>query len=274
MKISVISPVFSAATTISRAIESVLQQNYKNWEHIVVDGDSTDGTPEILARFDHLNWISEPDHGQVDAMQKGFSRSTGDVLVYLNADDYFLPGAFEAVIGEFEKGAEFVVGNVQVFSERMQASRLNVPKTTLPEMLRHWNADAYCYNPVGYFYRRHVQELCPFNLSNNTTMDLEFLLSAASKFPFTKIEKTLGCYVDGLAAKTHQIQSTPDYWRPSNFPYIDEYIANWPEKQKLAFQREREAGYRRITRFWKRMERRRQLYAWLSTHFRFKLPEL
>ncbi|MEO6610494.1 MAG: glycosyltransferase family 2 protein [Aestuariivirga sp.] len=270
MKISVISPVFSAASTISRAIESVLQQGTGNWEHIVVDGGSIDGTVEILAKYKHLNWISEPDQGQAHAMQKGFARSTGDIIVYLNADDYFLPGAFEAVLKEFEAGAEFVVGDVLVISERMQASRLNKPKVTLPEMLRHWIADAYCYNPVGYFYLRHVQEICPFNVANDTTMDLEFLLRAASKFKLTKIDQTLGCYVDGLSAKTSQIQSTPDYWRPANFPYIDEYITGWPEPKRLAFHREREKGYRRIARFWKRMERQRKLKAWLSEHFRFK----
>ena len=249
------------------AIESVLLQSYKNWEHIVVDGGSADGTVDILVKYKHLNWISEPDQGQVHAMQKGFALATGEIIVYLNADDYFLPGAFEAIIDQFKSGAEFVVGNVLVVSERMQATRLNKPKISLPEMLRHWKADAYCYNPVGYFYRRQVQETCPFNTFNNATMDLEFLLSAATKFKFTKVEKTLGCYVDALAAKTHQIQSTSDYWRPENFPYIDNYIANWPLQQRLAFQREREAGYRRIARFWKRMERQRRIRSWLKKKF-------
>jgi glycosyltransferase involved in cell wall biosynthesis len=271
MKISIISPVMSAAKTLHRAIESVREQSYKDWEHIVVDGGSKDGTVEILSEYKHLNWISEPDRGQVDAMQKGFARSTGEIIVYLNADDYFLPGAFQAVIDEFERGAEFVVGNVLVESERMQKARLNKPKITLLEMLHHWRPDAYCYNPVGYFYRRYVQDACPFNPDNDAAMDLEFLLDAVSKFKFTKIERTLGCYVDGLGAKTNQAQSRPGYWVPESFPYIEKYLAELTPNQRAAFLMDRARGYRRIERFWKRMERQRAVRAWIARQ-RQRLP--
>ncbi len=71
-----------------------------------------DGTVDILRKYPHLKWISEPDDGQSDAMNKGFNLSTGDIIVYLNADDYFLPNAFDNVIRQFEKGAVFVVEEV------------------------------------------------------------------------------------------------------------------------------------------------------------------
>ena len=64
-----------------------------------------DGTVDILRKYPHLKWISEPDDGQSDAMNKGFNLSTGDIIVYLNADDYFLPNAFDSIIRQFEKGA-------------------------------------------------------------------------------------------------------------------------------------------------------------------------
>ncbi len=98
MKISVITPSYNSANTIETAIKSVLAQDYKNYEHIVVDGASTDGTLDILKRHPHLTWISEPDRGQVHAMNKGFAMATGDIIVNLNADDQFLQGAFSAVL--------------------------------------------------------------------------------------------------------------------------------------------------------------------------------
>ena len=105
-KISVITPCFNASKYLKEAIISVLRQDYPNFEHIIVDGKSTDGTLEIIKNYNHIIWISEPDDGQSDAMNKGFHMSSGEVIVYLNADDYFLPGAFKKVIPYFEKGAK------------------------------------------------------------------------------------------------------------------------------------------------------------------------
>ena len=70
-------------------IESVRSQNYPHWEHIVIDGGSTDGTVEVLKEFPHLQWISEKDEGHYHAMNKGVARATGDVVNILNADDCF-----------------------------------------------------------------------------------------------------------------------------------------------------------------------------------------
>lgn len=165
-KISVITPSFNSREVIERAVQSVLVQDYTCWEHVIVDGGSTDGTIDLLKKYPHLKWISEKDRGQADAMNKGFSLSTGDIIVYLNADDYFLPGAFSAVMAVFEKGASFVVGNVLVMSPRLGTEFINTPRTTLDGMLRHWEPNAFCYNPVGYFYTREVQEHCPFNIHN------------------------------------------------------------------------------------------------------------
>lgn len=80
-------------------MESVLGQSYPAFEYIVIDGASTDATVDILKKYeDKLTyWVSEPDRGQSHAINKGFARATGDLLVWMNADDYFLPGAFQAV---------------------------------------------------------------------------------------------------------------------------------------------------------------------------------
>jgi glycosyltransferase involved in cell wall biosynthesis len=257
LKISVITPSFNSGKSIARAIESVLLQDYTEWEHIVIDGGSIDGTVDILEQYKHLDWISEHDNGQTEAMAKGFARSKGEILVYLNADDYFHPGAFSAVMTAFRNGAKFVVGNILIKSERTGSESLNRPRIELNGMLRHWEQDAFCHNPVGYFYLREVQEHCPFNLANNSTMDLEFLLSAASRYKFTKIERTLGCYNDSVNTKTHTSQIESNYWSLQTFTYLDEYIKAMPEKEQLAFRLDQIAGYEWATEYWLRKERQR-----------------
>ena len=110
-KISVITPTYNAADTIETAIWSVLSQNYSNYEHIIVDGESTDDTVDILKKYKHLKWISEADKGQADAMNKGFNYSTGDIIVFLNADDYFFASAFNKVIPAFQNNASSDTAN-------------------------------------------------------------------------------------------------------------------------------------------------------------------
>ncbi|MDY0302375.1 MAG: glycosyltransferase [Candidatus Moranbacteria bacterium] len=243
LKISIITPSYNSGDFIERAIKSVLSQDYKNWEHIVIDGGSNDNTIDILKKYKHLDWISEKDDGQADAMNKGFLKSKGDIIVYLNADDYFFPGAFNAVISEFKKGAKFVVGNVLVKSPRLKKEFLNVPRITLRGMMKHWEPNAFCHNPVGYFYIREVQENCPFNSENYATMDLEFLLDAVSKYKFSKVDFTLGCFEDGLRTKTGVTQSKLDYWKPSTFPYLQKYLNKLSIKEKKDYETDRRNGY-------------------------------
>src|SRR6201996_1418400 len=96
MKISIITPSFNQGRFIEDAIRSVLAQNYPDIEHIVVDNCSTDGTLDVLRKYPHIKWVSEPDRGQSHALNKGFRMATGDVLAWLNCDDFYLRGAFHA----------------------------------------------------------------------------------------------------------------------------------------------------------------------------------
>jgi glycosyltransferase involved in cell wall biosynthesis len=94
VKISVISPSFNQGKFIEDSILSVLNQNYDNFEHIIIDAGSTDETITILKKYPHIIWVSEKDNGQCDAFNKGISMSSGNIIAWLNVDDYFLPNAF------------------------------------------------------------------------------------------------------------------------------------------------------------------------------------
>ena len=97
LKISVITVSYNQGRFIEENILSVLNQNYENFEHIIIDACSKDNTLDILKKYDHLKWTSEPDKGQSDGLNKGFRKATGDLIVWLNSDDVMCEGAFDAL---------------------------------------------------------------------------------------------------------------------------------------------------------------------------------
>jgi glycosyltransferase involved in cell wall biosynthesis len=244
LKISVITPSFNSGVFIERAVKSVRDQHYENVEHIIVDGGSTDSTIDFLKSSNDLIWISEPDKGQSDAMNKGFNMSTGDIIVYLNADDYFLPNAFNTVVPYFEQEKAIVMGNIILKNSFDGTERIVNPKYTFKEMLRHWERDAFCFNPVGYFYVKEVQELIPFNTSNHLTMDVEFLLNVSLKYTIYKIEDMLGVFTLSKECKTGINISEIGFWQPEKWPYINTLAKENLDQDEFAeFEKLREIGY-------------------------------
>jgi glycosyltransferase involved in cell wall biosynthesis len=117
VKVSLVTACFNAAPTVEETLRSVLAQTGAELEYIIIDGASTDGTAEIIRRFapQLAHFTSEPDRGQVDALNKGFSRATGDVFGFLNADDVLLPGALEFACAAFaaRPACEIVYGGLE-----------------------------------------------------------------------------------------------------------------------------------------------------------------
>lgn len=140
MKVSIITACFNGVRTIEQTMRSVLEQTYKNIEYIVIDGGSTDGTRRVIEKYrDRLAcFVSEPDAGVFDAMNKGIQCATGEIIGLINSDDYYVPDAVERVVARFsETGADVVHGDFIFLSEDGKVLQRSCPLDMPPEKSKY-----------------------------------------------------------------------------------------------------------------------------------------
>jgi glycosyltransferase involved in cell wall biosynthesis len=182
MKVSIVTVAFNAAGTIDETIRSVLAQESVDFEYIVIDGGSADGTAAIIERYaPKLSWwVSEPDRGQADALNKGFARASGDVLGFLNADDLLLPGALRGVAQAFEREphADLVYGEVEWIDVAGASTGFHAGNiSSLDEVL-----DIYCVwweqrqwvQPEVFFRRALKDRVGAFDARYHLAFDFDF----------------------------------------------------------------------------------------------------
>lgn len=160
--ISIVTPSYNQGRFLEETILSVLDQEYPKLEYIVIDGGSTDGSVDIIRKNDNYlaHWVSEPDEGQYDALQKGFARATGDLLGWLNSDDVYLSGALLSVGRAYtEHPGSCIAGPVVDFDMRSGRERL-VPQfgITFENMVKFWEQQ-YSWHQPGLFWPRSAYEL-------------------------------------------------------------------------------------------------------------------
>jgi glycosyltransferase involved in cell wall biosynthesis len=179
-KISIVTPSFNSAKFIEDCIQSVLNQNYPNFEHIIIDGGSTDGTIDILTKYPHLNWISENDKGQSDALNKGFKMASGDLIGWLNADDYYINGTFKLVRTYFLSNPKIDVlyGNCQFVDENKNF----ISKSKTISINKFLLVNRFYIPSTSTFMKKNIFDQNEFiNTSLHYVMDKEFFLRLVYK---------------------------------------------------------------------------------------------
>lgn len=203
IKVSIITPSYNRAGMIETAIRSVLDQNYPDVEHIIIDGGSTDGTLDLLKKYPHLQVVSEPDQGMYDALNKGLRMTTGEIIGFLNTDDFYEPNIFLKITQTFtERKVDAVVGTSKFFQERSDGSRNYFYQSPIPLKSHFWN-DLTLGNPYfnAWFFRKTVFDILGnFDASYKIAGDREFLLRfALSGLNYEILSETIYhyCYHSG-----------------------------------------------------------------------------
>ncbi len=177
MRISVVMPTRNQAHFIRTAVDSVLRQTDAAVDLLVQDACSDDGTAEILAGYGaRLHWQRERDDGQVDAIMRGFRRSTGEIWAWLNSDDAYLPGALARVQAAFtaDPALDFVYGDVLEVDRAGQILTPNIG-TESPDRARYLYSHNYICQPSLFVRRRVVEQVGPVRDDLQWFMDYEWI---------------------------------------------------------------------------------------------------
>ena len=194
LKVSVVTPVLNCSKYIEQCIQSVIDQSYENFEHIIIDGGSNDGTLEIIKKYPHIDYISECDEGEGFALNKGIKLTTGDIILWLNADDWLEVDVFRPVSEIFrEKDAKCVYGNTKFYDndDRHFWNKNSSPKIDTEYLTRWFYAGMHPHQPSMYFHREIFDEIGLFNQKLCYSIDLDFWLRVSNKYNYTYLNRTL-----------------------------------------------------------------------------------
>jgi glycosyltransferase involved in cell wall biosynthesis len=195
--VSIVTPSYNQAQFLEQTILSVLAQDYTNLEYIIIDGGSTDGSVDIIRKYETrlAYWVSESDEGQVDGLNKGFARAGGDLLVWLNSDDiYVYPGTVSRVVSLFQQypQVDAVSGGGVILDADGHWVRQTevVPARTSYQRLLYRNA---ILQPAT-FFKRAVLDALPLDESLHFAFDWDFFIRLARDFNLLVVHEVWAGY--------------------------------------------------------------------------------
>jgi glycosyltransferase involved in cell wall biosynthesis len=183
--VSIITPSYNQASFLEETIKSVLDQDYANLEYIVIDGGSTDGSLEIIKKYSHRLawWISEPDQGQTDAINKGFAKSQGEIFAWLNSDDTYLPGAVSDAVAYLQTHPEagMVYGDANLIDEQGRVIGKFPARQT--DYLRLRRGYVHIPQQAAFFRARLWHEVGPLDPTFYFAMDFDLWIRLSKLVP-------------------------------------------------------------------------------------------
>lgn len=202
MKVSIVIPTYNCADLLETTLRSIKQSKHDQLEIILMDGGSTDHITEVVTSFGDLvtQFISEPDEGQYDAINKGMSRATGTILCWINGGDFFLPGAIETAVAVFESkpNIEWITGS-RCIAEGNALRYLGAHEIAIPDLdIRHGMC---CQEGMGFlqqegmFWRRSLWEKAgPIDTSYRLAGDYELWIRFARKTKLARLTVALAAF--------------------------------------------------------------------------------
>ncbi|MEO1995162.1 MAG: glycosyltransferase family 2 protein [Planctomycetaceae bacterium] len=228
-QISIITPCRNAGQFLKRNIESVRDQTGVTVEHIVIDSASTDETRSILESYPHVIWVSEPDRGQSHAFNKGVNMATAPLIGWLNADDWYTPGALQTVTQHFGDYPQSSIINGHL--ERVDADGTVIEflrAAYSPWKLTHFWFGWYGLNHPATFYRAEVfQQVGPVDESLQYAMDYDFYLRASRHCDFRDLDFTTTHML------VHSQSKTSQGWKPFADDIRHTITKVWEPEQRL-----------------------------------------
>ena len=196
-RVSIVTPSFNRAEMLERAILSVAGQGYRDIEHLVIDGGSTDGSVAVLEKMASLygvRWVSEPDRGMYHAINKGMLIAQGQILAYLNSDDLYFPWSVETAVAAFDEDplADIVYGDLAHLDTETGRGGLRL---YAPFNLGYLVRSAFIGQPTAFWRRRVFEELGGFDEQLQFVADCDFWMRAGRRFRFIKLDEVQA--VDG-----------------------------------------------------------------------------
>lgn len=192
--VSIVTPSYNQAQFIEQTILSVKGQAYPNLEHLIFDGGSTDGTVEILKQYENtydLKWISQPDNGQSDALNKGFAAANGDIVGWLNSDDTYMPNTVSTVVDALGANSDvgWVYGDGYWIDEK--GSVLSIKRSGPYSYEDLLCREMYITQPATFFRREVFDKVGFLDEEIHTTMDYDFFLRIGLYFDAEYIPQVL-----------------------------------------------------------------------------------
>jgi glycosyltransferase involved in cell wall biosynthesis len=200
--VSIVTPSYNMASFLEETIQSVLNQDYPHIEYIVIDGGSNDGTLEILRKYEgRLRYLSKPDRGQTDAINKGFHLSRGSVFAFLCADDIYLPGAVSTAVRHLlaNPGHAGIYGEGYLIDENGTNLGRYPTREFDPELLK---SECFICQPAAFLWRQPFLEAGLMNVDLRCGLDYDLWIRLARRHTLLKVDDYLAASRMHHGAKT------------------------------------------------------------------------